>query len=36
MSVNNNALCVDGVDIEDDIGSERGGRASPASLRGRW
>ncbi|KAJ9683802.1 hypothetical protein PVL29_016345 [Vitis rotundifolia] len=35
VSVNNNALCVDGGEIEDDIGSERGGRASPASLRGR-
>ncbi|RVW81332.1 hypothetical protein CK203_038103 [Vitis vinifera] len=35
VSVNNNALCVDGGEIEDDIGSERGGRPSPASLRGR-
>ncbi|XP_024041538.1 mucin-17 isoform X3 [Citrus clementina] len=34
LSVNNNGLCMDGCDIEDDIGSERGGR-SPASVRGR-
>ncbi|KAH9767044.1 hypothetical protein KPL71_011143 [Citrus sinensis] len=33
LSVNNNGLCMDGCDIEDDIGSERGGR-SPASVRG--
>ncbi|KAH7548360.1 hypothetical protein JRO89_XS14G0108200 [Xanthoceras sorbifolium] len=34
VSVNNNGLCIDGIEIEDDIGSERGGR-SPASFRGR-
>ncbi|KAL9421662.1 hypothetical protein AB3S75_034021 [Citrus x aurantiifolia] len=34
LSVNNNGLCMDGCDIEDDIGSERGGR-SPPSVRGR-
>ncbi|KAF4395737.1 hypothetical protein G4B88_013511 [Cannabis sativa] len=34
VSVNNNGICLDGIEIEDDIGSERGGR-SPASLRGR-
>ncbi|KAF9676918.1 hypothetical protein SADUNF_Sadunf08G0053300 [Salix dunnii] len=32
VSVNNNGLCLDGIGLEDDIGSERGGR-SP--LRGR-
>ena len=32
VSVNNNGLCLDGIELEDDIGSERGGR-SP--LRGR-
>lgn len=34
LSVNNNGLCVNGVEIEDDIGSERGVR-SPASVCGR-
>ncbi|KAL9418574.1 hypothetical protein AB3S75_036516 [Citrus x aurantiifolia] len=34
LSVNNNGLCMDGCDMEDDIGSERGGR-SPVSVRGR-
>ncbi|XP_062154821.1 uncharacterized protein LOC133862916 [Alnus glutinosa] len=34
VSVNNNGLCLDGSEVEDDIGSERGGR-SPASMRGR-
>lgn len=35
QSVNNNILCLDGIEIEDeDIGSERG-RCSPASHRGR-
>ncbi|KAB1217750.1 hypothetical protein CJ030_MR3G014840 [Morella rubra] len=34
VSVNNNGLCLDGSEIEDDIGSERGGR-SPGSVRGR-
>jgi hypothetical protein len=33
VSVNNNGLCLDGIELEDDIGSGRGGR-SP--LRGRW
>jgi len=33
VSINNNGLCLDGIELEDDIGSERGGR-SP--LRGRW
>ncbi|KAJ4844554.1 hypothetical protein Tsubulata_035223 [Turnera subulata] len=32
VSVNNNGLCLDGIELEDDIGNERGGR-SP--LRGR-
>jgi len=32
VSINNNGLCLDGIELEDDIGSERGGR-SP--LRGR-
>ncbi|KAF4349571.1 hypothetical protein G4B88_017070 [Cannabis sativa] len=35
MGVNNNGICLDGIEIEDDIGSERGGR-SPASLRGSF
>ncbi|KAE7996623.1 hypothetical protein FH972_001331 [Carpinus fangiana] len=34
ISVNNNGMCLDGSELEDDIGSERGGR-SPASMRGR-
>lgn len=34
VSVNNNGLSLDGIEVEDDIGSERGGR-SPPSLRGR-
>ncbi|XP_031253701.1 mucin-5AC [Pistacia vera] len=34
LSVNNNGLCIDGIEIEDDIGSERG-VPSPASVRGR-
>ncbi|KAG2730480.1 hypothetical protein I3843_01G288600 [Carya illinoinensis] len=34
VSVNNNGLCLDGSELEDEIGSERGGR-SPASVRGR-
>lgn len=34
VSVNNNGLCLDGIEVDDDIGSERGGR-SPASMRGR-
>lgn len=34
VSVNNNGLCLDGSELEDDIGSERGGR-SPPSVRGR-
>ncbi|KAF3433460.1 hypothetical protein FNV43_RR24562 [Rhamnella rubrinervis] len=34
VSVNNNGLCLEGSELEDDIGSERGGR-SPSSLRGR-
>lgn len=32
VSVNNNGFCLDGIELEDDVGSERGGR-SP--LRGR-
>ncbi|KAJ6325118.1 hypothetical protein OIU76_012243 [Salix suchowensis] len=27
VSVNNNGLCLDGIELEDDIGSERGGRS---------
>ncbi|KAK9913715.1 hypothetical protein M0R45_037524 [Rubus argutus] len=34
VSVNNNGLCFDVSGVEDDIGSERGGR-SPASVHGR-
>ncbi|PRQ59417.1 hypothetical protein RchiOBHm_Chr1g0369941 [Rosa chinensis] len=34
VSVNNNGLCLDASGVEDDIGSERGGR-SPASVHGR-
>ncbi|GMN41313.1 hypothetical protein TIFTF001_010531 [Ficus carica] len=34
ISVNNNGICLDGSELEDDIGSERGGR-SPASMRCR-
>ncbi|GAV85078.1 hypothetical protein CFOL_v3_28517 [Cephalotus follicularis] len=34
VSVNNNGLCLNGSELEDDIGSERGGR-SPASVCGR-
>ena len=34
LSVNNNGICLDGSEIEDDIGSERGGR-SPASVHAR-
>lgn len=34
VSVNNNGLCLDVSGVEDDIGSERGGR-SPASVQGR-
>lgn len=34
VSVNNNALCVDGNEIDDDISSDKGVR-SPASVRGR-
>ncbi|XWS07652.1 hypothetical protein CRYUN_Cryun41cG0007800 [Craigia yunnanensis] len=34
LSVNNNGFCIDGSKIEDDIGSERGGR-SPASVHAR-
>ncbi|XVE69397.1 hypothetical protein DITRI_Ditri09bG0149200 [Diplodiscus trichospermus] len=34
LSVNNNGICIDGNEIEDDIGSERGGR-SPASVHAR-
>ncbi|OVA02672.1 hypothetical protein BVC80_9093g13 [Macleaya cordata] len=35
QSVNNNTLCLDSSELEDDLNSERGGRYSPASLRGR-
>ncbi|XP_077216655.1 uncharacterized protein LOC143851193 [Tasmannia lanceolata] len=35
QSVNNNILYLDGSEIEDDLGSERGGRSSPASQLGR-
>ncbi|KAK6933021.1 hypothetical protein RJ641_035915 [Dillenia turbinata] len=35
VSVNNNGLCIDSNELEDEAGSERGGRASPASLLGR-
>ncbi|XP_044508724.1 mucin-5AC-like [Mangifera indica] len=34
LSVNNNGLCTDGIEVEDDIGCDRGIR-SPGSLRGR-
>ncbi|XVF40698.1 hypothetical protein PTKIN_Ptkin01aG0135600 [Pterospermum kingtungense] len=34
LSVNNNGICLDGSEIEDDIGSDRGGR-SPASIHAR-
>ncbi|XP_070053105.1 uncharacterized serine-rich protein C215.13-like isoform X3 [Nicotiana tomentosiformis] len=34
VSVNNNALCVDGIEADDDINSDKGAR-SPASLQGR-
>ncbi|KAL7146806.1 hypothetical protein ABFS83_06G067200 [Erythranthe nasuta] len=34
VSVNNNALCMDGHEIDDDVSSDKGIR-SPASLRGR-
>ncbi|XP_057980893.1 uncharacterized protein LOC131166395 [Malania oleifera] len=34
VSVNNNAICLDGSEVEDDIGSERFGR-SPAASHGR-
>ncbi|XP_022746536.1 mucin-5AC-like [Durio zibethinus] len=34
LSVNNNGICIDGIEMEDDIGSDRGGR-SPASLHAR-
>ncbi|XP_012454327.1 uncharacterized protein LOC105776300 [Gossypium raimondii] len=34
LSVNNNGICLDGSEIEDDIGSEIGGR-SPASMHAR-
>ncbi|XP_042504821.1 zonadhesin-like isoform X2 [Macadamia integrifolia] len=36
QSVNNNALCLDGSEVDDDdLGSERGGRSIPASQYGR-
>ncbi|KAK6929466.1 hypothetical protein RJ641_005671 [Dillenia turbinata] len=35
VSVNNNGLCIDSNGQEDEVGSERGRRASSASLRGR-
>ncbi|PSR75987.1 Kinesin-like protein [Actinidia chinensis var. chinensis] len=34
VSVNNNGLCIDGIEVDDDINSSKGVR-SPASLRGR-
>ncbi|EOY17833.1 Uncharacterized protein TCM_042539 [Theobroma cacao] len=34
LSVNNNGICLDGIEVEDDIGSERGG-PSPASVHAR-
>ncbi|KAK4277848.1 hypothetical protein QN277_015781 [Acacia crassicarpa] len=34
VSVNNNGLCLDSSEVDDEIGSERGGQ-SPASVRGR-
>lgn len=34
LSVNNNGLCIDGNEVEDDMGSDKGGR-SPASVHGR-
>ncbi|PSR93193.1 Proline and serine-rich protein [Actinidia chinensis var. chinensis] len=34
VSVNNNGLCIDGIEMDDDINSNKGVR-SPASLRGR-
>ncbi|XP_022765020.1 mucin-5AC-like [Durio zibethinus] len=34
LSVNNNCICLDGNEVEDDNGSERGGR-SPASMHAR-
>lgn len=34
VSVNNNGLCLEGSELDDDIGSERGGR-SPSSMQGR-
>ncbi|XP_068638458.1 uncharacterized serine-rich protein C215.13-like [Aristolochia californica] len=35
QSVNNIALCLDGMEIEDDIGSDKGGHFSPSNQRGR-
>ncbi|XP_058109149.1 uncharacterized protein LOC131252558 [Magnolia sinica] len=35
QSVSNNIHCLEGSEIDDDVGSERGGRSSPASQRGR-
>lgn len=34
MSVNNNAICMDGPEVYEDVSSDKGIR-SPASLRGR-
>ncbi|KAF8396929.1 hypothetical protein HHK36_018564 [Tetracentron sinense] len=35
QSINNKILCLDGSEVDDDLGSERGGRYSPANQHGR-